>query len=107
MSFELLFDGYERNSPVTGDIDNLFLMTKVKDVNGNVEDRRPPLVLVSINAQQFFRAVIESLSVKYTMFNTMGLPVRAVATIKLKEASQASAAAAAPEGGAGGATPAS
>jgi len=33
-----------------------------------------------------FKCVIESLSVKYTMFSDQGVPLRATCTVKLKEA---------------------
>nr|HEX4317381.1 hypothetical protein [Kofleriaceae bacterium] len=91
LSIELLFDGYEDNDPskVTGPIWNLEALATVRDADSKDEGlRRPHLCLISWGNQGLpvFRCVIESLSIKYTMFRGDGAPLRATATVKLKEA---------------------
>ena len=49
--------------------------------------RRPHLCVVTWGTTvPTFKCVIESLSVKYTMFSDQGVPLRATCTVKLKEA---------------------
>jgi len=90
MGFELLFDGFELGMPVQGEIAKLHQMTAHMGDSG--DQKRPPKVKViwgpgldSVNLPQF-NAVVESVSVKYTMFSPDGLVLRATATLKLKEA---------------------
>ena len=63
----------------------------VDDHRGNEErqeERRPHHCIVTWGDGGLprFDCVIESLSIKYTMFDTNGSPLRATATVKLKEA---------------------
>jgi hypothetical protein len=44
------------------------------------------VVFGTIYATDVFRCVIESMSTKYTMFNPLGVPIRATVNLKLKEA---------------------
>lgn len=94
MTVELLFDGYERkgatpNGSVTSLITSLeTLASPVEPDNKDENKRRPHLCVVSWGAggMPTFRCVIESISTKYTMFSTEGVPLRATCTVKLKEA---------------------
>ena len=55
--------------------------------------KRPPMVSVTFeppNGGLAFRGVVSSVSTKYTMFLPDGTPVRATASVKLKQASSAS-----------------
>jgi len=100
MSFELMFDGFEAGTSVQGKIDDLHKLTDTTIQEGNNEQKkRPPKVMVIWGAGTGrgansaaggipkFEAVIESVSVKYTMFLANGTAVRATANIKVKEAS--------------------
>jgi hypothetical protein len=49
-----------------------------------------------------FKCVIESLSVKYTMFSDQGVPLRATCTVKLKEADTVTGQSQSASGGAAG-----
>jgi hypothetical protein len=117
MSVELLFDGYETKGSVgTGAnattvvkmITNLESLASVrKPASKNEDERRPHLCIVSWgqNGLPSFTCVIESLSTKYTMMDTNGVPLRATCTVKLKEADVVSAAKAQGQAAPGGGAP--
>lgn len=87
MSVEMLFDGYEENKSVASHIEKLNkLASPLKAGSSNENERRPHLCVVAWGSLPSFRCVIESLSVKYTMFSEGGIPLRATCTVKLKEA---------------------
>ncbi|HEX2692066.1 MAG TPA: hypothetical protein VHN14_35900 [Kofleriaceae bacterium] len=87
MSIEMLFDGFEDNKPVAGKIETLNkLASPLVPGSTNENERRPHRCVVTWGSNKSFRCVIESLSVKYTMFSPDGDPLRATATVKLKEA---------------------
>jgi Contractile injection system tube protein len=89
MSLELLFDGYELNRSVFGQIQVLRVMAAARDEFSNEPHlRRPHLCVVAWGEKDLrnFRCVIESLAVKYTMFGKGGEVLRATCAIKLKEA---------------------
>jgi Contractile injection system tube protein len=92
MSFELFFDTYEAGTDVEGlYVSKLLALAMVMDTNGAEDKKRPPRVKVQWGTGDLhFDGVIESVSVKYTMFLPAGTPVRATCTVKLKEASRAS-----------------
>ena len=92
MTIELFFDRYEVQGdksqiPIEQLMDDLNKMASITDPTGKPKDRRPHYCLVVWGAGGVrpFRCVIESLDIKYTMFDTMGIPLRAVATVKVKE----------------------
>jgi hypothetical protein len=89
MTIDLMFDGYEKNKSVAGEVAKLERLTNVIDPTSNDENkRRPPLCVVAWGDQGLprFTCVIESLQTKYTMFSSEGAPLRATCTLKLKEA---------------------
>ena len=85
MSFELLFDGVEAAASVQPYLDQLARLTRVDD-----DLHRPPKVKVvwgrGASALPTFAGVIESVSVRYTMFAESGVPLRATAAVQLREA---------------------
>lgn len=90
MSLELLFDGFETGQSVQPAIDDLNRLTE--HIGTAVDEKRPPRVKViwgpgtdSVSLPEF-SGVVESVSVKYTMFSGDGVVLRATATVKLKEA---------------------
>jgi hypothetical protein len=92
MSLELFFDRYEVQAdktqiPIEQLMDDLNKMASITDPTGKPKDRRPHYCLIVWGAGGIrpFRCVIESLDIKYTMFDTMGIPLRAVATVKVRE----------------------
>jgi hypothetical protein len=92
MSIEMFFDRYEMQAdksqpPIEQLMDDLNAMASITDPTGKPKDRRPHYCLVVWGAGGIrpFRCVIESLDIKYTMFDTNGIPLRATATVKVKE----------------------
>ena len=96
LSLELFFDGLEGggNGPVnveTEYIDKLIAMTvPLYDQASSAASSkstaiRPAFVMIAWGQMQSFRGVIESLNYEYTMFLPNGSPIRATATLKLKE----------------------
>jgi hypothetical protein len=88
LTLELLFDGFETKSSVAGKVETLNTMASVLEPGSADETkRRPHLCVVTWGSTvPTFKCVIESLSVKYTMFSDQGVPLRATCTVKLKEA---------------------
>jgi hypothetical protein len=89
MSLELMFDGFEQDASVQGEIEKLHKMTDMMEERG--DKARPTKVKVIWGSEggeylPTFEAVIESVGVKYTMFNPDGKVLRATANVKLKEA---------------------
>src|SRR5262245_35651389 len=91
MQVEMLFDGFEQKKSIADQVAQLEKMASVMKADSPKEDeRRPPLCVVTWGDRGLpsFRCVIESLSTKYTMFDTNGTPLRATCTVKLKEATK-------------------
>ena len=88
MTLELMFDGYEKNMPISADVESLNTMASVLEPDSQDETkRRPHLCLVVWGATLTkFTCVIESITTKYTMFSSTGIPLRATCTLGLKEA---------------------
>jgi hypothetical protein len=101
MTFELFFDTVEQGTPVSAQIEPLHQMTLIRQGVSAEKDKHPPRVMVVWpGVQPPFKGVIESLAVKYTMFSDKGFPVRATATLKIKEVDEVQAGGG--EGGGGG-----
>jgi hypothetical protein len=100
MTIELLFDRYEvvptdwsQTRSIEPLVEMLDEMACVRNPELVPDDmRRPHHCVVAWGAgsacqgMRSFRCVIESLSVKYSMFDRDGTPVRATCTVKLREA---------------------
>jgi hypothetical protein len=98
LTIELLFDAYEKSAekPFTVDVaaqvKALETLASVREMDPKAKEdkRRPHRCMVAWNSQTFgtpgFSCVIDSLSTKYTMFDTDGTPLRATCTVSLKEA---------------------
>jgi hypothetical protein len=87
LSCELMFDGFESAEPIQAEIEKLHVMS---DVDPGL--KRPPKLKVVWGDEgapgmiPAFAAVIESLGVKYTMFDGNGKPLRATVSLRFKEA---------------------
>ena len=104
ISLELLFDSFETKKSVSKQLLDLDEMATPRDASSpKGELKRPHQCVVvwgtyaelneqtrerpeSERAMRPLRCVIESLAVKYTMFSAEGVPLRAVANVKLREA---------------------
>ncbi len=103
MSIELLFDGFETGGKISGAdagvtvlamVGRLETLSRVQDPKSSDEKKRRPHHCVVVwggagGALERFTCVIESLTTKYTMFSSAGVPLRATCTVKLKEAASA------------------
>lgn len=89
LNVELLFDVFE--DPL-GDVrhhtNKLWAMTLVDPTKQNTKTNksRPPYVLFEWGENWHFKAALTSVSVKFTLFRSNGVPVRAVATVAMMEA---------------------
>ena len=88
MELEMLFDGFESGTSVQGCIDVIETLAAVRKADGDADERRPHYCVVAWGdgGVKPLRCVIESVTVKYTMFDRMGTPLRAVANVKVREA---------------------
>ena len=87
VTVELLFDGFEDNRSVAPTLEVLEQLATVRDPDSKKEEMLRPYRCIVIWGETLrnFRCVIESLSIKYTMMAPDGTPLRATATVKLKE----------------------
>jgi hypothetical protein len=83
LTVELFFDTYEDKTSVHEHTDKIHALALV-----NADKHRPPMVLFSWGKTKF-QGVIESLSVRYTMFHSDGTACRAIANLTIKEAKTA------------------
>ncbi|MCC6848012.1 MAG: hypothetical protein IT294_05875 [Deltaproteobacteria bacterium] len=82
MTMELMFDNYENSQNVhTTHIQGL---EKLAAIDPTLN--RPPMVHVVWGGFPSFTGVIENLSVRYTLFLEDGTPVRAICTLRMKQA---------------------
>jgi hypothetical protein len=92
LNVELFFDvAEEQNGNVRTHIDKLWKLASIDESQKNSETQRarPPICLFKWGGDWTFKAVFTSLSVRYTLFNQNGIPVRAVASVTLQEAEDA------------------
>ena len=83
LSVELFFDTYESKTDVHEHTDQIQNLTLV-----NSDKHRPPMVMFSWGKVKF-KGVVESLTLRYTMFLSDGKACRATAAITIKEAKTA------------------
>jgi nucleoid-associated protein YgaU len=91
LSLDLVFDDSETED---GDVrkmtDKLFDAMQVKDAQGGAKNTgRPPTVHFRWGETSTFKAVIEQLTVQYTLFHPNGTPVRAMAKLSLMQVEKA------------------
>lgn len=88
LSLELLFDGFETNTCVEPILEMLDEMASAVVPEAKDPEQRRPHHCVIVWGEGGIRPLpcaIESVSVKYTMFARDGRPLRATATIKVRE----------------------
>ena len=79
LSMALFFDTYEENEDVRNFTDKL---TNLLAIDSDLH--APPLVLFSWGFLTF-TGILESVNTRFTMFNRIGVPVRATCTVSFKE----------------------
>ncbi len=88
LSVEFFFDTFEEKKSVYKEyISKLEVATLIMKGKGE-EKKRPPTCMLKWGGMPTFVGVVESLSVKYTMFFPDGTPARATAAIKMKQATR-------------------
>jgi hypothetical protein len=91
MTLELLFDGFEAGMSVQPAIDALVELSRVRDLDSSKDHMLRPHVVAVVwgdpkqGGMASMRGVIESISVKLTMFAPGGAPVRATCALKVRE----------------------
>jgi hypothetical protein len=97
MNLELLFDCLEDGNGNTGqrgrkeDVrDYTNKLWKLATIDNDLKDPvtgqgRPPIVVFQWGQAWWFKAVITSLSIRYTLFARDGMPVRAIASVSFQE----------------------
>ncbi len=83
LSVELFFDTYEDKKDVKEYTDKVYQLALV-----DAGKHRPPLVMFSWGTTKF-KGVVESLTLRFTMFLPDGKPCRATANLSIKEAQTA------------------
>ena len=90
---QLLFDGTDSESLHVGDVTaRLFKAMEVSAALGSGHGRnsgRPPMITFNWGTTVTFKAVADSLSVQYTLFDSDGTPLRAQAQVSLIQAERA------------------
>jgi hypothetical protein len=90
VTVELLFDGVEERRSIAPEIAILETLATVRNPGSKYEAELRPHHCTSKFGDEpgvpRFDCVITNLTVKYTYFSPKGLPLRATATVKLKEA---------------------
>ncbi|RYG39668.1 hypothetical protein EON79_23970, partial [bacterium] len=89
LTVELLFDVYEDPAgDVRTHIDKLNKLTLVEPSKKNTktEKARPPFVLFEWGQNWHFKAAVTQMSVRFTLFRSNGVPVRAMVNLSLQEA---------------------
>ena len=90
LTLDLLFDGVETHTCVEPQLEALDEMATLrKDHDKNDSDPRPHqcVIVWGSGGMKPLVCVIESIGVKYSVFDRGGKPLRAVATVKVREAS--------------------
>ncbi|MBA3396517.1 MAG: hypothetical protein H0T89_28055 [Deltaproteobacteria bacterium] len=97
LGLELLFDGFEEKRSIEPAVQILEELSSPLDATSQDDQLRRPHLCVAVWGDRGirpFKCVIESLTVKYTMFSREGIPLRALCNVKLKEATKLSTSAA-------------
>jgi nucleoid-associated protein YgaU len=91
LSLDLIFDDSEKeDGDVRAMTDKLFDAMQVRDAHGSAKNTgRPPTVQFRWGITSTFKAVIEQLTVQYTLFRPNGTPVRALAKLSLIQVEKA------------------
>lgn len=90
LQVELMFDTYEQKSDVRGVTGKLWKMMKVtpKRTDPATKKSEPPIVEFRWGLLWSFKAVITSISEKFTLFLPDGTPVRSVVTLQMMQAKE-------------------
>lgn len=86
MTLELFFDASgTQDGSVVAAVEQLLSCTVPTEESAGKKKPSPPLVVLHWGAISSFPAFITSVSAKYTLFTTGGLPIRALCSVSLEE----------------------
>jgi len=86
LSLEMFFDATDtKDDSVVKTVEQLFACCVPTDESHQNKNGCPPWVVFHWGAVTGFTAYIKSVSVKYTLFTTGGMPIRGTATVNLEE----------------------
>lgn len=86
MTLELFFDASgTQDGSVVAAVEQLFSCTVPTEESAGQKKPSPPLVVLHWGAITSFPAFVTSVSAKYTLFTSGGLPIRALCTVSLEE----------------------
>ncbi len=92
MKVELFFDSTSTGEPVTNQTDKLVKLLKIDTTLGNYDEKlrngRPPWVTFHWGRFHSFKSVLTNLDLKYLYFSADGEPLRATASLSLKQYEQ-------------------
>ena len=86
LTMEMFFDatGQPQGSVVAA-VESLFACCVPTQESADKDKPSPPLVVLHWGSISSFPAYVKSVSAKYTLFNTKGIPIRAVCSVSLEE----------------------
>jgi nucleoid-associated protein YgaU len=85
LTVELFLDGYESGEDVSADIETLNSCCQPMEDSVQSKKPTPPWVIFGWGSKVHLTAVVKSVAVKYTMFDTDGTPLRATCTVTMEE----------------------
>lgn len=85
LTVEVFLDGYETGEDVSDDIDTLNSCCTPLDNSIHSKKPSPPWVVFGWGSKVHITAVVKSVGVKVTMFDSDGTPLRAICTVTMEE----------------------
>ncbi|MGA8248451.1 MAG: peptidase M23 [Nocardioides sp.] len=86
LTLEMFFDASgTQDGSVVEAVEKLFTCTVPTDASAGQKKPSPPLVVLHWGAIASFPAFVTSVSAKYTLFTSTGLPIRALCSVALEE----------------------
>lgn len=86
LTFELFFDEYESGGSVRAAVEKLDNLAAVdSSTEGAAKKPRPPFVRFGWGRDTFFKSIVKSVDVTYTLFHPDGRPARAKVKVTLEE----------------------
>jgi nucleoid-associated protein YgaU len=86
LTLEMFFDASgTHDGSVVEAVEKLFTCTVPTDASAGKQKPSPPIVILHWGAIASFPAFVTSVSAKYTLFTSTGLPIRALCSVALEE----------------------
>ena len=85
LTVEVFLDGYEAGRDVSADIETLQACCRPLDASIQSKKPSPPWVIFGWGSKVIMTAIVKSVAVKCTMFDTDGTPLRATCTVTMEE----------------------